>query len=81
MGLSIMSSILSSLRNVASKDFYPSYLNFCKLNIPAHISYASDDEEIDPASVQRVLEDIPHAESFIFSGGHSLARAGHALRA
>ena len=63
-------SILSSLRNVGSKDFYPSYLNFSKLNIPVHISYANDDDEIDPASVQRVLEVTPHAESFIFSGGH-----------
>ena len=63
-------SILSSLRKVGSKDFYPSYLNFSKLNIPVHISYANDDDEIDPASVQRVLEVTPHAESFIFSGGH-----------
>jgi len=63
-------TILSSLRNVASKDFYPSYLNFSKFSIPIHISYASDDEEIDPASVQRVLEVTPHAESFVFSGGH-----------
>ena len=63
-------SILSSLRNVGSKDFYPSYLNFSKLNIPVHISYSNDDDEIDPASVRRVLEVTPHAESFIFSGGH-----------
>ena len=63
-------SILSSLRNVGSKDFYPSYLNFSKLNIPVHISYSNDDDEIDPASVRRVLEATPHAESFIFSGGH-----------
>ena len=63
-------TILSSLRNIASKDFYPSYLNFSKLSIPIHISYASDDEEIDPTSVQRVLEVTPHAESFVFSGGH-----------
>ena len=63
-------SILSSLRNVGSKDFYPSYLNFSKLNIPVHISYSNDDDEIDPVSVRRVLEVTPHAESFIFSGGH-----------
>ena len=63
-------SILSSLRNIGSKDFYPSYLNFSKLNIPVHISYSNDDDEIDPASVRRVLEVTPHAESFIFSGGH-----------
>ena len=63
-------SILSSLRNVASENFYPSYVNFSKLNIPIHISYASDDEEINPASVQSVLEATPHAENFIFSGGH-----------
>ena len=63
-------SILSSLRNVGSKDFYSSYLKFSKLNIPVHISYADDDDEIDPDSVQRILEITPHAESFIFSGGH-----------
>ncbi len=63
-------SILSSLRNVGSKDFYPSYVNFSKLKIPVHISYANDDDEIDPDSVQRVLEVTPHADSFIFSGGH-----------
>ena len=63
-------SILSSLRNVGSKDFYSSYLNFSKLNIPVHISYADDDDEIDPISVQRILEVTPHAESFVFSGGH-----------
>ena len=63
-------SILSSLRNVGSKDFYSSYLNFSKLNIPVHISYAADDDEIDPISVQRILEVTPHAESFVFSGGH-----------
>ena len=63
-------SILSSIRNIVNKNFLPDYEMFSQLDIPIHISYASDDDEIDPKTVQQVLNLIPRAESFIFTGGH-----------
>ena len=63
-------SLLSSIRNIANKDFLPDYKIFSESNIPIHIAYASDDDEIDPKTVQQVLNLIPRAESFIFTGGH-----------
>ena len=63
-------SLLSSIRNIVNKNFLPDYEIFSQLDIPIHISYASDDDEIDPKTVQQVLNLIPRAESFIFTGGH-----------
>ena len=63
-------SLLSSIRNIVNKNFLPDYEVFSQLDIPIHISYASDDDEIDPKTVQQVLNLIPRAESFIFTGGH-----------
>ena len=51
--------------------FYnPDYKKFSQSDIPILIAYASDDDEIDPKTVQQVLSLIPRAESFIFTGGH-----------
>ena len=63
-------SILSSIRNIANKNYMPSYLSFSKTTIPLHIAYAIDDNEIDPETVEDVLNVIPRTESFTFSGGH-----------
>ena len=63
-------SILSSIRNITNKNYMPTYLSFSKTKIPLHISYAIDDEEIDPKTVEDVLDVIPRTESFTFSGGH-----------
>ena len=63
-------SILSSIRNIANKNYMPSYLSFAKTTIPLHIAYAIDDDEIDPETVKNVLNIIPRTESFTFSGGH-----------
>ena len=63
-------SLLSSIRNIANTNFIPDYKKFSQSDIPIHIAYASDDDEIDPKTVQRVLDLIPRAESFVFTGGH-----------
>ena len=63
-------SLLSSIRNIANKDFLPDYKVFSELNIPIHIAYASDDDEIDPKTVNDVLKLIPDADTFVFTGGH-----------
>ena len=63
-------SLLSSIRNIANKDFLPDYKIFSELNIPIHIAYASDDDEIDPKTVNDVLKLIPDADTFVFTGGH-----------
>ena len=63
-------SILSSIRNIANKNYMPSYLSFAKTTIPLHIAYAIDDDEIDSETVENVLNIIPRTESFTFSGGH-----------
>ncbi len=63
-------SLLSSIRNIANTDFITDYEKFSQSDIPIHIAYASDDDEIDPKTVQQVLSLIPRAESFIFTGGH-----------
>ena len=63
-------SLLSSIRNIANTNFIPDYKKFSQSDIPIHIAYASDDDEIDPKTVQQVLSLIPRAESFIFTGGH-----------
>ena len=63
-------SLLSSIRNIANTNFIPDYEKFSQSDIPIHIAYASDDDEIDPKTVQRVLDLIPRAESFVFTGGH-----------
>ena len=63
-------SLLSSIRNIANKDFLPDYKVFSELNIPIHIAYASDDDEIDPKTVNEVLKLIPDADTFVFTGGH-----------
>ena len=63
-------SILSSIRNITNKNYMPSYLSFSKTTIPLHIAYAIDDDEIDPETVENVLNIIPRTESFTFSGGH-----------
>tara|TARA_B100001057_G_scaffold230930_2_gene231167 strand:+ start:2192 stop:3115 length:924 start_codon:yes stop_codon:yes gene_type:complete len=63
-------SILSSIQNITNRDYMPSYFSFSKTAIPLHISYASDDDEIDPKTVEDVIKIIPRAESFTFSGGH-----------
>ena len=63
-------SLLSSIQNIANKDFLPDYKVFSELNIPIHIAYASDDDEIDPKTVNDVLKLIPDADTFVFTGGH-----------
>ena len=63
-------SLLSSIRNIANKDFLPDYKIFSESNIPIHIAYASDDDEIDPKTVNDVLKLIPDADTFVFTGGH-----------
>ncbi len=63
-------SLLSSIRNIVNKDFLPDYKEFSELNIPIHIAYASDDDEIDPNTVNDVLKLIPDADTFVFTGGH-----------
>ena len=63
-------SLLSSIRNIVNTNFIPDYKKFSQFDIPIHIAYASDDDEIDPKTVQRVLDLIPRAESFVFTGGH-----------
>ena len=63
-------SLLSSIRNIANKDFLPDYKIFSESNIPIHIAYASDDDEIDPKTVNEVLKLIPDADTFVFTGGH-----------
>ena len=63
-------SLLSSVRNIANKDFLPDYKIFSESNIPIHIAYASDDDEIDPKTVNEVLKLIPDADTFVFTGGH-----------
>ena len=63
-------SLLSSIRNIVNTNFIPDYKKFSQLDIPIHIAYASDDDEIDPKTVQQVLSLIPRAESFVFTGGH-----------
>jgi len=63
-------SLLSSIRNIANTNFIPDYKKFSQSDIPIHIAYASDDDEIDPKTVQQVLSLIPRAESFVFTGGH-----------
>ena len=63
-------SLLSSIRNIANKDFLPDYKVFSELNIPIHIAYASDDDEIDPKTINDVLKLIPDADTFVFTGGH-----------
>ncbi len=63
-------SLLSSIQNIANKDFLPDYKVFSELNIPIHIAYASDDDEIDPKTVNEVLKLIPDADTFVFTGGH-----------
>ena len=63
-------SPLSSIRNIANKDFLPDYKIFSESNIPIHIAYASDDDEIDPKTVNEVLKLIPDADTFVFTGGH-----------
>ena len=63
-------SILSSIRNIVNKNFLPDYEMFSQLDIPIHISYASDDDEIDPKTVNDVLKLIPDADTFVFTGGH-----------
>ena len=63
-------SLLSSIRNIANKDFLPDYKIFSESNIPIHIAYASDDDEIDPKTVDEVLKLIPDADTFVFTGGH-----------
>ena len=63
-------SLLSSIRNIANTNFIPDYKKFSQSDIPIHIAYASDDDEIDPKTVQQVLDLIPRAESFVFTGGH-----------
>tara|TARA_B100000945_G_C20337708_1_gene575787 strand:- start:565 stop:1164 length:600 start_codon:yes stop_codon:yes gene_type:complete len=63
-------SLLSSIQNIANKDFLPDYKIFSESNIPIHIAYASDDDEIDPKTVNDVLKLIPDADTFVFTGGH-----------
>ncbi len=63
-------SLLSSIRNIVNTNFIPDYKKFSQFDIPIHIAYASDDDEIDPKTVQQVLSLIPRAESFVFTGGH-----------
>ena len=63
-------SLLSSIRNIANKDFLPDYKIFSELNIPIHIAYASDDDEIDPKTVNEVLKLMPDTDTFVFTGGH-----------
>ena len=63
-------SLLSSIRNIANTNFIPDYKKFSQSDIPIHIAYASDDDEIDPKTVEQVLNLIPRAESFVFTGGH-----------
>ena len=63
-------SLLSSIRHIANKDFLPDYKIFSESNIPIHIAYASDDDEIDPKTVKEVLNLLPDADTFVFTGGH-----------
>ena len=64
-------ALLSAIRNLFSKDYTQSYKEFSKHNIPLHIAYANDDQEISPDSIKSVIKYNNHADVFVFSGGHS----------
>ena len=63
-------SLLSMFRYISSKNYFSDYVNFAKFEIPIHIAYASDDEEVPPESIKQVINNIPHVESLVFTGGH-----------
>lgn len=64
-------ALLSAIRNLFSKNYTHHYEVFSKYNIPIHIAYAKDDNEISVDSIKSVIKYNNHADVFVFSGGHS----------
>ena len=66
------SAFNSLLKNFLEHNFLEDYKKLSALQIPTHVTYAIDDEDVPASSILEALELFPQAESFSFEGGHNI---------
>ena len=66
------SAFNSLLKNFLEHNFLGDYKKLSALQIPTHVTYAIDDEDVPASSILKALELFPQAESFSFEGGHNI---------
>ena len=65
-------SFSSLMKNFTKHDFYKDYKLINDYEIPVHITYASDDEDVPMDSILKAIEFVPDAKTFSFEGGHNI---------
>ncbi len=65
-------SFSSLMKNFTKHNFYNDYKLINDYEIPVHITYAPDDEDVPMDSILKAIELVPGAETFSFEGGHNI---------
>ena len=60
------------MKNFTKHDFYNDYQLINDYEIPVHITYAPDDEDVPVDSILKAIELVPGAKIFSFEGGHNI---------
>ena len=65
-------SFSSLMKNFTKHDFYNDYQLINDYEIPVHITYAPDDEDVPMDSILKAIKLVPDARTFSFEGGHNI---------
>ncbi len=65
-------SFSSLMKNFTKHDFYNDYQLINDYEIPVHITYAPDDEDVPVDSILKAIELVPDAKTFSLEGGHNI---------
>ena len=60
------------MKNFTKHDFYNDYKLINDYEIPVHITYAPDDEDVPIDSILKAVELVPDAKTFSLQGGHNI---------